>query len=71
MTFEWQPEKLFSKSGDYDLLVERSKRGYECKQSTNFWTWRVIRSGVVVAQGHATDLGSAQTLAVKNLPLNA
>lgn len=67
---EWQPEKLCSSAGDYDLLVERFKNGYQCEQARESWKWRVIRSGVVIAQGPAQDLEQAQAMAIANLPQN-
>jgi hypothetical protein len=68
---EWQAEKMCAAAGDYDLLVERFKNGYECEQSTHSWKWRVIRSGVVIAQGTGPDLEAAQKLAEANVPLNS
>lgn len=32
---QWQPEKMCSSAGDYDLLVERFKNGYECEQQSD------------------------------------
>jgi hypothetical protein len=67
---EWQPEKMCSTAGDYNLLVERFKNGYECEQTNDTWRWRVIHSGVVMAQGTTIDVESAQKLAESNVPLN-
>lgn len=67
---EWQPEKMCSSAGEYDLLVERFKNGYECEQKNDTWKWRVIHSGVVLAQGMTADVESAQKLAESNIPLN-
>lgn len=67
---EWQPEKLCSTSGDYDLLVERFKNGYQCEQATDTWKWRVIHSGVVLAQGVSADADAARKMAESNVPLN-
>lgn len=67
---EWQPEKLCSTAGDYDLLIERFKNGYHCEQSTNSWKWRVIHAGVVMSQGTAPGLEDAQKMAESNVPLN-
>lgn len=67
---EWQAEKLCSVSGDYDLLVERFKNGYQCEQTTDTWKWRVIHSGVVLAQGISADVDAAQKMAESNVPLN-
>lgn len=67
---EWQPEKMCSTAGEYNLLVERYKNGYECEQANDSWKWRVIHSGVVLAQGMTNDLEAAQKLAESNLPLN-
>jgi hypothetical protein len=66
---EWQPEKMCSTTGDYDLLIEKYKHGYKCGQTGN-WKWRVIYSGVVVAQGLAADMDTAQKTAEMNVPLN-
>lgn len=67
---EWQPEKMCSTAGDYDLSIERFKHGYQCEQKNDSWKWRVIRSGVIMSQGTAIDLEQAQALAEANLPLN-
>ncbi len=67
---EWQPEKLCTSAGDYDLLVERYKNGYQCEQAHDSWKWRIIRSGVVMSQGSAPDMAQAQALAESNLPQN-
>lgn len=67
---QWQAEKMCSQHGGYDLSVERFKHGYACDQSNDTWKWRVINSGVVVSQGTAVDLDSAQKMAEQNLPLN-
>ena len=67
---EWQPEKMCSTAGEYNLMVERYKNGYECEQAHDSWKWRVIHSGVVLAQGMTNDLEAAQKLAESNLPLN-
>lgn len=67
---EWQPEKLCSIRGEYDLLVERYKHGYHCNQSSDSWKWRVIHSGVVLSQGSAQNLEAAQKLAESNVPMN-
>lgn len=67
---EWTPEKMCSTHGDYDLLVERFKNGYECEQSHDTWKWRVIHSGVIISQGTSIDLESARKMAESNLPLN-
>lgn len=67
---EWQPEKMCSAIGDYDLLVERLKHDYHCQQENDSWKWRVIHSGVVLSQGVTGDLPTAQKMAESNLPLN-
>lgn len=66
---EWQPEKLCSVSGGYDLLVERFKHGYQCDQNTHSWKWRVIHSGVVLSQGMSDDMEAAQRMAEANVPV--
>lgn len=67
---EWQPEKMCSQHGGYDLSVERFKNGYHCEQATDTWKWRVINSGVIVSQGTSIDLEAAKKMAEQNLPLN-
>ncbi len=67
----WQPEKMCSTMGDYNLLVERFKHGYECNQGTDSWKWRVIHSGVVLSQGSSEDVATAQKMAESNVPMNA
>lgn len=66
---DWKAEKLCSTAGDYDLLIERFKHGYQCEQKNDSWKWRVIRSGVILSQGVAVDQEHAQKLAESNLPL--
>lgn len=66
---DWKAEKLCSTAGDYDLLIERFKHGYQCEQKNDSWKWRVIRSGVILSQGVAIDQEQAQKLAESNLPL--
>lgn len=68
---DWQPEKLCSTVGDYDLLIERFKNGYHCEQASDSWKWRIIRSGIVISQGTAADIDAAQKLAESNIPLNS
>ena len=68
---EWQPEKMCSTAGDYNLLVERFKNGYECEQTRDTWKWRVIHSGVVMAQGTTTDIETARQMAESNVPMNS
>lgn len=67
---EWKAEKLCSSSGDYDLLVERFKHGYHCEDQSESWKWRVVHSGVVLAQGTSGNMDAAQKMAESNLPLN-
>lgn len=67
---EWQPEKMCSSKGEYDLLVERFKNGYHCEQTNQSWKWRIIRSGVVISQGVSDNLDTARKMAESNLPLN-
>ncbi len=67
----WQPEKMCSTAGEYDLLIERFKHGYECEQKHATWKWRVIHSGVVLSQGTTADMESAQKMAESNLPLSS
>jgi len=67
---EWQPEKMCSTAGDYNLLVERFKNGYECEQASDTWRWRVIHSGVVISQGTSIDVDTARKMAESNVPLN-
>lgn len=67
---EWQPEKMCSAAGDYDLLVEKYKHGYKCHQPHENWKWRVIHSGVVLAQGMSADMDTAQKMAESNVPMN-
>ena len=67
---DWQPEKLCTSSGEYDLIVERFKNGYECDHAHHGWRWRVIHSGVVVAQGNSVEMNDAQKMAESNIPIN-
>jgi len=67
---DWQAEKLCKTAGDYDLLVERFKHGYQCAQSTSTWKWRVIHSGVVLSQGTSEDAEAARKMAESKIPLN-
>ena len=67
---DWQPEKMCSTAGEYDLLIERFKQGYQCEQKNDTWKWRVIHSGVILSQGTAPDIEAAQKLAETNVPLN-
>ena len=66
----WQPEKMCSTRGEYDLLVERFKNDYHCEQNTDSWKWRVIHSGIVLSQGMTEDLEAAQKMAESNIPMN-
>jgi hypothetical protein len=68
---DWQPEKLCSAVGEYDLLIERFKHGYQCEQSNDTWKWRVIHSGVILSQGTSADIATAQKMAESNVPLNS
>lgn len=68
---EWQPEKMCSTVGNYDLLIERLKHGYQCEQKNDSWKWRVIHSGVILSQGTTADIVSAQKMAESNVPLNS
>lgn len=68
---DWQPEKLCSTVGDYDLLIERLKHGYQCQQTNDTWKWRVIHSGVILSQGTSADIETAQKMAESNVPLNS
>ncbi len=67
---DWQPEKMCTTAGNYDLLIERLKHGYQCEQTSDTWKWRVIHSGVILSQGVAPNIESAQKLAESNVPLN-
>ena len=67
---EWKAEKLCSYRGEYELLIERFKNGYECAQKSENWKWRVIHSGVILSQGNATNMEGAQELAEANIPMN-
>ena len=68
---DWQAEKLCSTVGNYDLLIERFKHGYQCEQAKDTWKWRVIHSGVVLSQGISPDVETAQKMAESNVPLNS
>lgn len=65
---EWKPEKLCTSHNGYELLVERFKRNYHCESREETWKWRVIHSGIVMSQGMANDMASAQSMAEANLP---
>lgn len=62
------PEKICSTHGDYNLLVERFKNGYECEQTHDTWKWRVIHSGVIISQGTSADIETARQMAESNIP---
>lgn len=68
---EWTSEKLCTTVGDYDLMIERFKHGYQYSQSTNTWKWRVIYSGVVMSQGTAENAEAARKMAESKIPLNS
>jgi hypothetical protein len=65
----WTPEKLCAEAGHYDLLVERHKNGYHCRQNNGSWRWAIVHNGVVMSQGTAHELETAQKMAESNLPL--
>ncbi len=65
---EWQPEKMCSSKGEYDLWVERLKTDYRCDHKNDSWKWRIIHSGVILSQGLAHNIESAQKMAESNLP---
>lgn len=67
---EWQTQKLCTDIGDYELIVEKQKRDWECDQSSESWKWNVIYHGSIIASGSVNDVEEAKQKAEANVPAN-
>ena len=68
---EWQEQKLCTDIGDYELVVEKQKRDWECEQTIESWKWQVVYHGSIIASGSVNDQEEAKQTAVANVPESA
>lgn len=64
----WQQQKLCTDVENYELIVEKQKRNWECDQKQESWKWSIVYHGSVVSSGSANDVESAKKLAQANVP---
>ena len=64
----WQAQKLCTDVGDYELVVEKQKRNWECEQTFESWKWSVIYHGTVVSSGSVNDVEEAKIKAQASVP---
>ena len=67
----WQEQRLCTDVGEYELIVEKQKRNWECEQSVESWKWSVIYHGTMVSSGYGNDVEEAKIKAQKNVPEDA
>jgi len=68
---DWQEQKLCSDIGDYELIVEKQKRDWECEQTSESWKWTVVYHGSVISSGSVNDVEEAKQKAEANVPDSA
>lgn len=67
----WQTQKICTDIGDYELIVEKQKTDWACKQSVESWKWSVALHGSIVSSGSVNSLKEAQYRAEANVPEGA
>ncbi len=67
---EWAVERACSTAEDYEMIIERNKRSWECDTKTQSWKWYIVYSGAVVSQGFADHMNKAKESAESALPEN-
>lgn len=64
----WEEQKLCTDIGDYELIVEKQKRDWECEQKMESWKWMVVYHSSVVASGSVNSMEEAKIKAEANVP---
>lgn len=64
----WEEQRLCTDIGEYELIVEKQKRDWECEQKMEPWKWMVVYHGSVVASGSVNDIEEAKIRAEENVP---
>lgn len=64
----WENQRLFTDVGDYELVVEKQKRNWECEQQADVWKWAVVYHGTIVVSGTTGDEDLAKSTAIDNVP---
>lgn len=64
----WEPQKLCTDIGEYELVVEKQKTHQQCEQKRDSWKWLVNYHGAVVASGISSKEEQAKELAIANTP---
>lgn len=67
----WQPQRLCTDVGEYELIVEKQKRDWQCEQSMESWKWSVVYHGTIVASGSVNEMDAAKKQAQANVPESA
>ena len=65
---DWQTQKICTDISDYELIIEKQKTEWECKQTRESWKWVISYHGSVVSSGSVPSLEDAKILAIKNCP---
>lgn len=65
---QWQVQKACIDVGDYELVVEKQKKDWNCAQTHESWKWLVNYHGAITSQGAANSFEEAKTFAEKNVP---
>lgn len=64
----WEPQKICTDVGDYELIAEKLKNSWKCEQTSESWKWSVIHHGMIVASGQVNDMEEAKIRAKANVP---
>lgn len=64
----WSTQRMCTDVGDYELIVERQKRNWECEQKSESWKWSVVYHGSVLSSSSVNDLEEAKQKALANVP---
>lgn len=67
----WIAQKLCTDIGEYELVVEKQKKNWECSQEIESWKWMTVYHGSVIASGSVNDMEEAKIKAEANVPASA
>ena len=68
MDLDWQTQKLCADKDEYELVIEKQKRDWNCEQRVESWKWIISYHGSVVSSGAVNNVDDAKQMALQNLP---
>ena len=64
----WHIQRLCTDVGDYELVVEKQKKTWECEQKAERWRWNVVFHGTILSSGFASGQEEAKGRALSSVP---